>query len=467
MRAWGLLGLGLAVLLLAVLFLAACERRRAPQPPPAPPPPPPAVELVAVGDILMHQDVKRAALESGQGPAGLWTAMEPLLRSADLAFANLETPVAPASGQPGRPFLFNAPEDLPAALKASGFAVLSTANNHAYDQGVAGVRETLERLAAAGLVAVGSGATRAEAERPRIVQAHGLKVAFLGFTDLFNRNLNRGPGQPWVCPLDPDAAAAAVRAARTQADAVVVSLHWGVEYSHQPTPRQRAVAAQLAEAGADLILGAHPHVLQPVEVIRTGDRRTVVVYSMGNFISNQDRDYRPDPGNLADGDDRDGVAVRCRLEQERRPDGSLRVVARDPVCEPLWTVNNWAGFSAGRERRRDIRVLPVNATLAALQTQPAAPDPPGDSLQRTLELRLERAGEVLGGAYVAGYTGPLPVPAAAPAAAAPAPAVARRRRLPRPPRPAPSAAPQPATPEVDAPPPAAGAEGEAAGGPGS
>ena len=387
-----------------LLVLSGSWARRAPAP--APPAEPPSVRIVAVGDILMHEDVKRSAAVAGL-PA-LWEAVEPILRGADLAFGNLETPVAPRTGQPGRPFQFNAPEGLPAALKASGFTVLSTANNHAYDQGVQGVLETLERLQAAQLVAVGSGATRAEAERPRVVQVNGLRIAFLGFTDVFNSNFNRKDGGPWVCPLDPAQAVAAVRAARAQADAVVVSLHWGEEYSHEPQPRQRALAARLAAAGADLILGCHPHVLQPVELLETGGHRTLVAYSMGNFISNQDRTYLADRMPPPAGDNRDGVAIQCRLVRRRQADGSLRVQLEDPVCEPLWTLNNWRESQADQGVRREIRVIPVTTALARLEGQLERPGADsgtaaeGEALLRTLRVRRERARETLGGSLVPG-----------------------------------------------------------------
>jgi poly-gamma-glutamate synthesis protein (capsule biosynthesis protein) len=335
--------------------------------------------------------------------------VEPLIQGADIAFANLETPVAPTSGQPGRPFRFNAPPELPAALKASGFTVLSTANNHAYDQGVQGVVETLERLRAEQLLPVGSGTTRREAEQVRVLQVKGLRVAFLGFTDLFNINLNRNGNEPWVRPLDPDAAVAAVRAARAQADAVVVSIHWGVEYEHDPRPHQREVAARLCQAGADLILGTHPHVLQPVEMLSQGGNRTLVAYSLGNFISNQDRMYLPDLFKVDGGDSRDGVALQCRLVKWRLADGSERVTVEDPSCEPLWNLNNWREVMSGTAKRRVIRVLWVNSAIAAAQARLAhLGDPSGDpqdlgrtqDLLRILQLRRERASESLGASFV-------------------------------------------------------------------
>jgi len=362
-----------------------------------------SVRLLAVGDILMHQDVQRSAREAESGLRALWADVEPLIHGADIAFANLETPVAPSSGLPGRPFMFNGPPELPAALRASGFTVLSTANNHAYDQGVAGVVETLRRLREENLVAVGSGATRGEAEQLRVVQVKGLRVGFLGFTDLYNINLNAKDSGPWVRGLDPAAAAEAVRAARPLVDVVVVSIHWGVEYQHDPLPRQREVAERLCQAGADLILGTHPHVLQPVEILAKGGNRTLVAYSLGNFVSNQDRMYLPDLFKVNGGDSRDGVALQCRLVKRRLADGTERVTVEDPVCEPLWNLNNWREFMAGQAKRRVIRVLWVNSAIAAAQAQLAGPDQAGRDrdLLDTLLLRRERARECLGAAFVA------------------------------------------------------------------
>jgi poly-gamma-glutamate synthesis protein (capsule biosynthesis protein) len=167
------------------------------------------------------------------------------------------------------------------------------------------------------------------------------------------------------------------------------------------------VAGLLAEAGADLILGHHPHVLQPVELIGAGARRTLVAYSMGNFISNQDRMYRADRSDVAGGDSRDGVAVQCRLVKRRLADGSEQVLLEQPVCEPLWTQNNWAEFSSGKARLREIRVAPVNAAIAAIRAeleQMRDTDPAGlrerQSLLNTLELRRRRAMDSLGPGFV-------------------------------------------------------------------
>ena len=323
------------------------------------------VRIVAVGDILMHQDVKASESPSGGFPT-LWSDLVPLFKGADVAFGNLETPVAPASGRPGRPFQFNAPATLPQALRASGFTVLSTANNHAFDQGRKGVLETLSRLRREKLLAIGSGEDRPTAEALQVVERNGLKVAFLGFTDVFNLNLDRKATEPWVRPLDLEPALAAVREARSQADIVVVSIHWGNEYQHQPTGRQRAIAHKLVAAGCDLLLGHHPHVLQALELVAAEGRKALVAYSLGNFISNQDRMYRADLFPVAEGDSRDGAALEVTFTREVRADGTSSVVLSHAGYEPLWTENNWG---AGKGVPRQIRVIRVAAAEARVRAE--------------------------------------------------------------------------------------------------
>lgn len=335
-------------LLCLVLGLLACRTQKKVIPPPEPT----RLTLVAVGDLLMHHDVKRAAAENPGGFQALWADLEPIFKGADLVFGNLETPIAPTSGAPGRPFVFNAPAELPPALKASGFTLLSTANNHAYDQGSQGVLETLERLESAGLMAVGSGRDRQQAETPRILERRGLKIAFLAYTDLFNIDLNREGKGPWVARLRENQASEAVHSARRSADLVIVSLHWGQEYEHHPQARQREIAAKLIEAGADLILGHHPHVLQPLEWIEVKDRKGAVAFSLGNFISNQDRKYEPSRPT-AEGDNRDGAALLAVFRKD--PGGAAQL--ESVRVEPLWTENNWSAFVSGKTTTRDIRVV--------------------------------------------------------------------------------------------------------------
>ena len=396
-----------------LLFLAALGGCRSQAPKPVPPPT--RLTLVAVGDILMHQDVKQAAAQAEGGFPALWADLVPLFQGADMAFGNLETPVAPGTGRPGVPFQFNAPESLPAALRASGFTVLSTANNHAFDQGPKGVRETLERLRAERLVTIGSGEDQPQAEALQIIERQGFRVAFLGYTDIFNLDLNHRATEPWVRPMDLEPALAAVHAARQQADLVVLSVHWGNEYQHLPTKRQRDLARALIGAGCDVILGHHPHVLQPVEQVEVEGRKGLVAFSLGNFISNQHRMYRADQFPVAEGDNRDGAALNVQFERRPGMDGREVAVVSQVRVEPLWTENNW-GVGGNP---RSIRVIRVKAAEAKLREELDLLNDPKEGPQlvpdgpqrrkaildkqeylRTLILRRKRVAEVVGEAFV-------------------------------------------------------------------
>jgi poly-gamma-glutamate synthesis protein (capsule biosynthesis protein) len=378
------------------------------------------LRLVAVGDVMMHADVKQAAEETEGGFPALWADLVPLFQGADLAFANLETPIAPKTGRPGRPYQFNAPEGLPAALRASGLTVLSTANNHAFDQGGRGVKETLERLRAEQLVTLGSGDSQAQAEQVQVYERNGVKLALLGFTDLFNLDLNHQADRPWVRLMDLDPAVQAVKAARKVADAVFVSIHWGDEYSHVPTRRHRQIAEALVAAGADLLVGHHPHALQPMELVEAGGRTALVAYSLGNFISNQDRMYRADLFPVAAGDSRDGAALLATFTKVRKPDGSVGVILGEVGYEPLWVENNWRDMKAGTAKKRAIRVLRIRQALDATRRELDRLSDPVDGPKtvpdekarkaallaqqerlRTLLLRKGRIAAVVGGGFEA------------------------------------------------------------------
>jgi poly-gamma-glutamate synthesis protein (capsule biosynthesis protein) len=170
------------------------------------------------------------------------------------------------------------------ALVDVGYDACTTASNHTIDEGYAGVKRTLDDLDAAGLRHTGSARSAAEAKRPVIITtANGVRVALLAYSFGFN-GLSRPAGKPWLANLSNlhDILAAAHRAKRAGADIVVLSMHWGVEYNLQATPEQISEAHQLlASPDIDLILGDHPHVVEPAQRING----KWVVYSMGNQIS--------------------------------------------------------------------------------------------------------------------------------------------------------------------------------------
>jgi len=194
-----------------------------------------------------------------------------------------------------------------------------------------------------------------------------------------------------------------------------VSIHWGNEYQHLPTKRQQDIAHALVDAGCDILLGHHPHVLQPIELLEVHGRKALVAYSLGNFISNQDRMYRADLFPVAGGDNRDGAALKVRFEQRRGLDGLDHLVVAEAMVEPLWTENNW-GTPAARREIRVIRVAAaearVRAELDRLSNPIEGPSTRPDAVLhrkavlekqeylRTLILRRKRIAEVMGEAFV-------------------------------------------------------------------
>jgi hypothetical protein len=333
----------------------------------------------------MHEAVKRSAAAHGKdqpdaGFSWLFSPIADLLSAADVTFANLETPVAPDSGAGGRPFVFNAPPEVISALRRAGVDVVSVANNHAFDQGRSGFEETLRRLDEAGMTAVGAGPPE-RAAGPVRVESGGLTLSFLGFAHFFNQEGNacpppRASGAPCVqvALLDRGRAVEAVRAAAAEADAVVVSLHWGVEYEQQPRAADAELARALADAGALVVLGHHPHVLQPIELYRRADgRAAIIAYSLGNFVSNQSRKYVHGVTPESVAATRDGALLRVGLARRDYGRGVVRVEVDGADFLPLWTDNDTAEIDPRREPARvpAIRVVAVDRALAEVRAEPA------------------------------------------------------------------------------------------------
>lgn len=361
--------------------------------------------LGAVGDVLMHDAVKQSAATHGRGSADagyswLYAPLADLLAAPDVTFANLETPIAPATTQGTRPFVFNAPPEAVTALQRAGVDLVSFANNHVFDQGRSGFEETLRRLDGLGMRYVGAGPS-GRAAGPVMVEAGGLRIAFLGYAHFFNQDGNACPStKPCLqaSQLDRKAAVEDVRRAAAGADAVVVSLHWGDEYVTQPRPADVELARQLADAGALVVLGHHPHVLQPVELYRRADGRTALIaYSLGNFVSNQSRLYVPGVTPAAVAATRDGALLRVTLARRDYGRGVVRVELAGADFLPLWTENDTAELDRRAEPRRRpaIRVVSVDRALAQVRAELAAFPDPVPAEQADAWARLRRREQLL------------------------------------------------------------------------
>lgn len=264
----------------------------APSPRPTPPPPSPdgpavfvdelpadAIEIAATGDVNLGARV--GELIRIHGPAYPWEHVADHLRKADLALVNLECAISTRGRPLAKEFTFRGhPSSLPAMVEA-GVDVANLGNNHAADFGREALIDTVRHLGEAGVEPVGAGPDAAAAYRHVVLERRGLRVAFLGATRVLPYHFGAGPDLPGVASAyDEVRFLDAVRAADADADVVVVSIHWGVELATRPNAIQVRVGRALVDAGADVVIGHHPHVLQPVVRYRGG----VIAYSLGNFV---------------------------------------------------------------------------------------------------------------------------------------------------------------------------------------
>ena len=270
--------------LLAVTAVAACLLV-APAGATAQPAEDTRLSIAASGDLLIHTPVWRQALAHGDGRrydfAPLFRKVRPLIAGADLALCHVETPLTP--GRPRSYPSFRTPVALAAGIRATGWDVCSTASNHTLDAGESGVRSTLEALKRNGVWRTGSYRKRSESLRPTILEAKGVKVAFLSYTALTNGQRAR---HSWMVNIASPRRILreAERARRAGADAVVVNMHWGDEYRSSPSPSQRSLAATVTRSELiTAVVGQHAHVVQPIRWINGKP----VVFGEGNLISDQ------------------------------------------------------------------------------------------------------------------------------------------------------------------------------------
>ena len=259
-----------------------------------------AVEVVlsAVGDIRLDGPIAAIAKASGDdAPAG---AVKALL-AADIEFANLETPVTARGEKTPKTWNFRARPRYLRIVKAAGFTVLNIANNHVWDYGRDGFLDTLRSLEKGGWRYVGGGRDRAAAEKVRLFKFDGLTVGILGMTSTHPEQAWAGKNKPGVAYSDYSRIAGIVGRAKQDCDVLIVSFHGGTELADDPNEIQKAVAHAAVDAGADLFLGHHPHVLQPVEIYKGKP----ILYSLGNFLF-----VSPTPTT------RPSVIVRARLVKD-------------------------------------------------------------------------------------------------------------------------------------------------------
>jgi poly-gamma-glutamate synthesis protein (capsule biosynthesis protein) len=262
--------------------------------------PPRLVSIVAVGDLMLSRNVAEKMRDGGD-PMLPFRNVSKLLDSSDLIFGNLESPFAPpeegSAGEPlgesrtdwdgiigGKSLVFSAPNKSVRALRRYNFRLVGMANNHALDQGEAGLIHSIRWLSANNILVAGAGGTLDEAWEARIVELRDRKIGFLAVS---YASLNYGTDErnEYVARMeDLDRLRSRVRGLKSQTDYIVVCMHAGEEYTAAPVPAQVEFAHAAIDAGVDLVVGSHPHWLQPFERYKTG----LIFYSLGNFIFDLD-----------------------------------------------------------------------------------------------------------------------------------------------------------------------------------
>jgi poly-gamma-glutamate capsule biosynthesis protein CapA/YwtB (metallophosphatase superfamily) len=276
----------------------------------------PPVRIVFAGDIMLDGGPGHL-VTTGRDP---FAEVAAALGEADLTIGNLECAIVKQGHAEDKPFTFRGPERALPFLKQH-FSAVSLANNHSGDWGKAGFLTELELLRATKLPYFGGGATRSEAHKPLVLTAAGRRVALLGYNDFPPRRFAAGrssPGTAWLVEKD---VVADIRTARREADLVLLFLHWGEDLQPEATPEQRALARRLIEAGADAVIGGHPHLTQTIDWYE--DRP--IVYSLGNFVF----DYYPyDPPVWT------GWIVKLTFGESGRPGLDVTTVELDPAGIP-------------------------------------------------------------------------------------------------------------------------------------
>lgn len=276
--------------------------------------------LVFVGDIMLSRDVasKISAKRDIDYP---FLKTRKFLQSADIVFGNLEAPITPGRKINTDELSFRIDPGMEKALAESNFSVLSLANNHSFNFGEEGLADTFEYLGQAGILYSGAGSDEARAYAPAVIQSGSMKFAFLSYAqpNFVPSSFKAGSG-PVVAVMDEERMKQAVSRAKQTADFVIVSMHAGSEYADEPGEEQKQFARAAIDAGADLVIGHHPHVVQTAEEYKD----KYIFYSLGNLIFDQ----------MWSAETRQGLVLRAVFNKEGLKKIELLPVLIQDFCQP-------------------------------------------------------------------------------------------------------------------------------------
>ena len=244
-----------------------------------------SMSLVMVGDVLTHDSVLADALkEDGSYDfTSMFTYIKPMIKDYDLKYVNEESIIGgPSFKYSGYP-TFNAPDIIGDNLIDTGFNVVGLANNHAYDKGETGILYSNKYWGGKDVIASGTYSSHEDRDNIKVYEKNGIKYAFLAYTTSLNGYTLSSDKSYLVNVYSDELVKDDINKIKDKVDVIIVAMHWGDEYTNTPTNSEVTIAKYLSDLGVDLIIGTHPHVVQPIEYVG----ETLVIYSLGNFISNQ------------------------------------------------------------------------------------------------------------------------------------------------------------------------------------
>lgn len=300
-----------------------------------------SARIFMVGDALIHSSIYHDAIQS-DGSYDFRSMLElikPIALKYDLKYYNQETILGGASlGYSNYP-RFNSPQEVGDAFIDAGFNLVSLATNHTMDKGETGVINSVNYWKSKeGVVYSGQWLSYEERDAVNVYEINGIKYAFFSYTTWTN-GLNTPYGKDYLNNVYSDEKAKTdIDKVRDIVDVIIVAMHWGTEYSHGVSQSQTNIANYLSSLGVNLIIGAHPHVVEPVEYINNG--KTLVIYSLGNFISDQVGIERLT-----------GLMMEVTIKKVVDIDDSVTVSIEKPKAELIYTKSNYS-------RNRDFKVYP-------------------------------------------------------------------------------------------------------------
>lgn len=341
------------------------------------------VSILAVGDVMFHNTQVYAAYNKEQNVYDFnntFQYVKKYINEADLAIANFETVTAGKEhGFKGYP-TFNSPIETIEALKNAGFDIINTANNHSLDKGKEGVIETIDNIKEYGLLHLGT--SKEKNDDIFLKNINDINIAFLSYTYSCNGNepkLTTEELSFMINIIDEEKIKEDIIKAEVEADVVVVYIHWGNEYQRVPSDYQVDLSNKMIEWGADIIFGGHPHVIQKSEIVKHNGEDKFIIYSLGNFVSDQRRETLKKIRNSKYTED--GVMVKIHIEKDFKLNKAfIKNVEYIPTWVNKYKING----------RNNYEILPVSDFLNEMKLKSQILNKLEESYRNTMDLMYNK-----------------------------------------------------------------------------